>query len=41
MRDLDSLEKYDKLLEEIWVIKGERDNNDEESSRRRLATESD
>jgi hypothetical protein len=35
MRDLDSLEKYDNIWDDVWMIPGERDN--ETASEQRVA----
>ena len=41
-RDLDSLENYDNIWDDNWIIpKEERDNNGKVASTERLATESD
>jgi hypothetical protein len=37
MRDLDSLEKYDNIWDDVWMIE-ERDDNGKEASEQRMAS---
>lgn len=41
MRDLDSLENYAKLWDDVWMIPEERDDSGETTPTEGLATESD